>query len=118
MKTQPMIIIDRRQRPRYGVFAEIENLTQQRPKGRTPSLRFVLWSEHQPHSVHTSLEKTYPLDWSDEFPYSPIEQLILNQLSYSLRSNKVCWQIRAVVDLRQISAGRFVLPCLAPFWLQ
>ena len=27
MKTQPMIIIDRRQRPRYGVFAEIENLT-------------------------------------------------------------------------------------------
>ena len=46
------------------------------------------------------------------------EQLILNQLSYSLRSNKVCWQIRAVVDLRQISAGRFVLPCLAPFWLQ
>jgi Zn-dependent protease len=27
-------------------------------------------------------------------------------------------QIRAVVDLRQISAGRFVLPCLAPFWLQ
>jgi hypothetical protein len=27
MKTQPMIIIDRRQRPRYGVFAEVENLT-------------------------------------------------------------------------------------------
>jgi hypothetical protein len=27
MKTQPMITIDRRQRPRYGVFAEIENLT-------------------------------------------------------------------------------------------
>ena len=50
--------------------------------------------------------------------YVLIKQLILNQLSYSLRSNKVCWQIRAVVDLRQISAGRFVLPCLAPFWLQ
>ena len=27
MKTQPMITIDRRQRPRYGVLAEIENLT-------------------------------------------------------------------------------------------
>ncbi len=27
MKTQPMIIIDRRQRPRCGVFAGIENLT-------------------------------------------------------------------------------------------
>jgi hypothetical protein len=25
---------------------------------------------------------------------------------------------RSRVDLRQISAGRFVLPCLAPFWLQ
>jgi hypothetical protein len=25
---------------------------------------------------------------------------------------------RSHVDLRQISAGRFVLPCLAPFWLQ
>ena len=32
MKTQPMIIIDRRQRPRYGVFAEIENLTYSVPK--------------------------------------------------------------------------------------
>jgi hypothetical protein len=27
MNTQPMIIIDRRQRPRYGPIAEIENLT-------------------------------------------------------------------------------------------
>jgi hypothetical protein len=27
MKTQPTIIMDRRQRPRYGALAEIENLT-------------------------------------------------------------------------------------------
>jgi len=27
MKTQPMTIMDRRQRPRYGPIAEIENLT-------------------------------------------------------------------------------------------
>jgi hypothetical protein len=27
MKTQPMFIMDRRQRPRYGALAEIENLT-------------------------------------------------------------------------------------------
>ena len=27
MKTQPMINMDRRQRPRYGPIAEIENLT-------------------------------------------------------------------------------------------
>lgn len=27
MKTQPIIIMDRRQRPRYGPIAEIENLT-------------------------------------------------------------------------------------------
>jgi hypothetical protein len=27
MNTQPMLIMDRRQRPRYGPIAEIENLT-------------------------------------------------------------------------------------------
>jgi len=28
------------------------------------------------------------------------------------------WQLESRVDLSQISAGRFVLACLAPFWLQ
>jgi len=51
MKTQEMIITDRRQRPRYGVMAEIENLTY------SVLRRYGINGPTEQHSPSSVLEK-------------------------------------------------------------
>src|ERR1022692_3120661 len=90
-------------------------------------LFLLILKRHRQSSRSPYFNSSAPGDWSSKFSSSLLPAHLFSGwcsrcpywFTFSerfVRNNVMA--TRSHVDLRQISAGRFVLPCLAPFWLQ